>query len=367
MMAKRRITLQGIGVVGGFGCGVSDLARALSAGPVPPGGFSFPMGDATVTMPAFRAETAPLKDFVPGRTLRRIDHFSRLGLLGSFLALEDAGLPEADRSRLGLIVASGYGATGITFAFLDSFIRDGDICASPTHFANSVHNSAAANISILLGATGPCLTVSQFHMSVPSALSTARLWLAEGRVDRVLFGAIDELSDLICYVWRRQRGNAKADCMSPLSTGRETAVPGEGAAFLLLSGREEERDGYCTLEDAVTGSRPGDDLLSPAPGLMILGADGRMESGKRYAGMAANARIACYTPLYGSMPAGPAFDLAAAALVLKDGRVFPTPCAEFRDFPASVPAGMERMDAPRVSCLTLDDGDGYGLATLGRL
>lgn len=367
MTAKRRITLQGIGVVGGFGCGVSDLARALSRGPVPPGSFSFPTGGGPVSLPAFRAETGRLKDFVPGRTLRRIDHFSRLGVLGSYLALEDAGLPEADRSRLGVIVASGYGATGITFAFLDSFINDGDICASPTHFANSVHNSAAANISILLGAAGPCLTVSQFGMSVPSALSTARLWLAEGRVDRVLFGAIDELSDLISYVWYRQRGLPKPDAMAPLSTGRETAVPGEGAAFLLLSGREEEREAYCTLDAVVMGSRPGAALVPPAPALLVLGADGRVEPGRRYAALAANARVACYTPLYGSLPAGPAFDLAAAALVVKEGLVFPTPGAEICDFAASVSAGMAPLDATQVSCLTLEDGDCYGLATLGRL
>lgn len=367
MNATPRITLQGIGVVGGFGCGVSDLGRALSVGPARPGSFSFPTGGGPVSLPAFRAETTRLKDFVPGRTLRRIDHFSRLGVLGSYLALEDARLPEADRSRLGVIVATGYGATGITFAFLDSFINDGDICASPTHFANSVHNSAAANISILLGAAGPCLTVSQFHLSVPSALSTARLWLADGRVDRVLFGAIDELSDLVSYVWHRRRGMPKSGSMAPLSTGKETAVPGEGAAFLLLSATEEEREGYCTLDAAVTGSRPGATILPPVPALAVLGADGRVETGSRYAALAANARVACYTSLYGSMPAGPAFDLAAAALVVKDGLVFPTPGAEGCDFPALVSAGTERLDASQVSCLTLDDGDGYGLATLGRL
>ena len=123
-----------------------------------------------------------LEEFLPARTLRRIDHFSRLGLLGSHLALADAELPEAERSRLGIIIASGYGATGMTYAFLKSFITDGDICASPTYFADSVHNSAAAHISIQLGATGPNLTVSDFHLSVPSALATARLWLAEERV-----------------------------------------------------------------------------------------------------------------------------------------------------------------------------------------
>ena len=72
------------------------------------------------------------------------------------------------------------------------------------YFANSVHNSLATNISLLLGATGPNSTVSQFHLSVPAALQTAWLWLAEGRVHRVLFGAVDELSELIAYAFYRE-------------------------------------------------------------------------------------------------------------------------------------------------------------------
>jgi len=105
----------------------------------------------------------------------------------------------------------------------------------------------------------------------------------------------------------------------------------------------------------------------PEPGLLVLGADGRRESGRRYAAAARNARVACYTPLYGSMPAGPAFDLAAAALILKGGRVFPSPGGAFRDFPATVPVGGESLGADRVSCLTLAGDEEYGLTTLGKI
>lgn len=367
MSGPARIVLEGIGAVGGFGCGIADLSRALDEGVGRPGSLTVPTGSGPIGFPAFRADTSRLKEFVPARTLRRIDQYSRLALLGSYLALADAGWTDTGHERLGVIIASGYGATGVTYAFLKSFIDDGDVCASPTHFANSVHNSAAANVSILLNAGGPSLTVSQLDLSVPSALGNARQWLLEGRVDRVLFGAVEELSELIGYAWHRQRGAPQSRRMTPLRTEEETAIPAEGAAFLLFSRQEEAREGYCTLDAATTGSHAKDGFPLPDAGLLVLGADGRRESGRRYAALAENARIACYTPLYGSMAAGPAFDLAAAALILKGGRIFPSPGGEDRDFPATIPAGGEPFDGARISCLALSAmDDAYGLTTLGR-
>ena len=42
-------------------------------------------------MPAFLADTARLDDFLNKKALRRVDHFSKMALLGSYLALQDAG------------------------------------------------------------------------------------------------------------------------------------------------------------------------------------------------------------------------------------------------------------------------------------
>ena len=359
-----RITVQGIGVVGGFGTGISALAQALEIGQSPRSFLTVPTGTGPVDFAVFRADTGLLKDLVSPKVLRRMDHFTKMGLLGAHLALADAGLDASGQDGLGVIIASGYGATTTTYALLDSIINDGDVCTSPTHFANSLHNAASANIAIVLGTTGPNLTVSQFNLSVPSALLSARQWLMEGRVERVLFGALDELSDLIGYNWYRQRGMTRPDPMCPLRTREETAIPGEGAAFLVLSRMEDEKQGYCTLEAVSTGRSL--DRVPSGSDLLVLGADGRRELGASYADVAKDSRIACYTPLYGSMPAAPAFDLAAVALMLKEGRVFPTPDASSCDFPAEV-VRAGSLEARRISCLTLAEEDGYGLVELGSL
>lgn len=326
-----RLSVQGIGVTGAFGAGVEALLEALEKGGVTPGELSVPVAQGTVTIPAFRADTARLEEFVPKRTLRRVDRYSKLALTGACLALADGGLFGGNLDRVGVIVASGYGATATTFAFLDSIIADGDVCASPTHFANSVHNSAAANISIMLAAKGPSLTVSQFGMSAPSALVTARQWLEEKRVDYVLLGAVDELSDLVGYLQYRRRGAHPAHSPSPLKA-EESSVVGEGAAFLLLA-REDAAPGYCHIDAVATGNVYAGAPSLPQDAVFFPGADGRSDLYPRYrAAIPDGLPLACYAPLYGSMPAAAAFDLACAALCLKRGRIFPLPGGAGCDF-----------------------------------
>jgi len=324
--------------------------------------LAVPTAAGTLQLPAYRADTERLEQFAPKRSLRRIDHYSKMGLLGAYLALEDGGLLGSDLSRLGVVVASGYGATATTFAFLDSIIGDGDICASPTHFANSVHNAAAANISIMLGAKGPSLTVSQFDMSVPSALVSARQWLAEGRVDTVLFGAIDEVSDLIGYLQHRQRGPRHPGAVAPLAFGEESSIIGEGAAFLLLT-RADAGPAYCTIDTVETGSLYGGELSLPGDALLLLGADGRRELGERYrASVPRDSRVACYTPVYGSMPAAAAFDLAAAALILRGGKAYPISGAAGCDLEGrEVP-----LETERICSLRLAGAHEYAAVTLSR-
>ena len=357
-----QIAVKGVGVTGGFGCGVAELAAALEGGVGRVSELTVPTGQGPVQLPAYRAETERLEGFVPKRTLRRIDHYSKMGLLGAYLALQDGALLGTDLSRLGVVVASGYGATSTTFAFLDSIIGDGDICASPTHFANSVHNAAAANISIMLGARGPSLTVSQFDMSVASALVSAKQWLEEGRVDTVLFGAIDEVSDLTGYLQHRQRGPRHPRAISPLAFGEESSIIGEGAAFLLLT-RKDDKPDYCSIDAVETGNLFHGELPLPENVLMLLGADGRKELGARYlSAVPSPFPVACYTPIYGSAPVAAAFDLAAAALMLRNGKAYPMSGAAG----CGLDGGALTLETERICSLRLAGTNEYAAITLSR-
>ncbi len=322
------LAIEGIGVVGGFGCGVDDLRQALDSGASRIGALATAPGEGGGSRPALLADSSRLEEFIPKRAFRRIDHISRLALLGAHLALQDAGMEGADRGRLGVVIATGYGATRTTFSFLDSVLDDGDGCASPTHFSNSVHNAAAAHVSILLGATGPSLTVSQFEMSVFSALLSARQWLVEQRVDAVLFGGVDECCPVLGYCWDRFFGPPVAE-MHPLHFERQSAMVGEGAAFFLLTRAGGTAARYGHLTDLGFGRLSAGAPKVPENALLLLGADGHARCAAGYGGLLPpGAEVGAYAPLFGSLPVGPAFDLAVAGLAVREGRVFAQPGAD---------------------------------------
>jgi 3-oxoacyl-[acyl-carrier-protein] synthase II len=346
------VFVEGIGIVGGFGEGMKELSAALGRGKVETHPVSFGPGDAAPGMPAFLADTSRLDSFVPKKALRRIDHYSKMALLGSYLALEDASPQDLDPKGLGIVVASGYGASATTYAFLDSFIEGNDAYSSPTHFANSVHNAAAAHISILLGATGPCLTVSQREMSVPSALISALHWLKEDRVEKVLFGAVDEYCNVLGYSWRRFFGVNESGVIEPFLFDRQSAVPGEGAAFFLLSRKKVPSKGYGHIQAVESECHGSPQLPHEDRTLFILGADGHRQCGPGYGrSVTDQMRVTSYTPLFGSFLTNMAFDMAVACLSMKEGKVYGPPPGITLPSPLRIVRETGGLDADRICCL----------------
>lgn len=349
-----RMAIQGIGITGSFGSGVEAFRAALQSG----------SGQPVLTVeqpPHYRAGIEGLDEFIPKRALRRIDHFSRMTLLGVCQALKDADLLEADRSRIGVAIASGYGALNTTFNFLDSYLDFGYSCSSPTHFSNSVHNSAAAHVSIQLKTTAPSLTVTQFEMSVPSALLSAQQWLAEGRVDQVLFGAVDESCGVLDYCRRQFFGNGEDGPLRPFDFAEQSAVSGEGAVFFVLT-RAADVATYGCIDEVILGNHEVCPLRIPQDDLLIIGADGHKECGAYYAELLDGREAAAYAPLYGSFPAAAGFDLAVAAVSLADRILYASPDPGTSGITSALSA--QKLDQERLACLKFGSGGDYGLLCL---
>lgn len=354
------IRINGLGLVGGFGCGKQDLLTALTdqkcrVSQVELRDRQFPL---------YKADTAPLETYLNRRALRRIDHFSRLALLGAFQAMDDAEQPDLDRSRLGVVVCSGFGALTTTFKFLDSVLEDGDAFASPTAFSNSVHNAAAAHISMQLKITGPSLTVSQFDQSLVSGLLSARQWLADGRVDAVLLGVVDEYCSVLGYCWERFFAGAEQKQMNPFDFSRTTAIAGEGAAFFLLQPESAEGKGYGSIERIEMGHLRGSQpQLDDRP--LLLSCDGLQDSGAIYQQQLQGQQpVACYTPLYGASPVSQAFDLAVGSLALERGELFPSVTTDPNC--SMGPVVTSHQDCSRLSCLRYGLSGDYGTVHLAK-
>ncbi|MEN6337882.1 MAG: beta-ketoacyl synthase N-terminal-like domain-containing protein [Phycisphaerales bacterium] len=313
-MTEPRLAITGIGLVGGFGLGKQAALDALRAGGKPNGTVPVAGPCGRRELPAYQADVSSVSRFVAPAALRRMNRFAKMAVLGGALALEDAGWSvPLRRNDVGLVIASGYGASKSTFDFLDSMIDGEGRFPSPTLFSNSVHSSAASHLSIAMELGGPCLTVSQFEMSPLSAMLTARQWLAEGEVEAVLFGAVDEICPILGYCYDRFFEDAACGPIEPFAWDRQTAVMGEGAAFFLLTRERQDGAAYGHIE-RVAWTRSDRESVG-RDRLLVLGADGHTCCAADYRRFyeAAGERVA-FSRVYGSLPGGQAFDVAIAAV-----------------------------------------------------
>lgn len=307
----------GIGPLFSGGYGVDALTAALENG-FSPERLTAAGGDGSCLLHRVNLET--ITDRTLLKPLRRADKLSKMAVLGAAAALADSGI-DVSGKRGGIILATAFGAHVTTFDFLDGIIDYGEANVSPTAFSNSVHNAAASYVATALGITGPTLTVTAFRFSFESALQLAAAWLAQGRADYLLVGAVEQYGTVLDHVCRSKLPQAADGRMTPFALRASGNVPGEGAAFFFLDAAAA--DGYCRVGEIVTGEPAGKRV---AADLVVLNADGMYADERGYLTAIADEQlVSAYAPVYGSIMSGSALSLAAAALMLKRQQLYAAP------------------------------------------
>jgi len=341
--------IRGAGVVGGFGCRLSSLEEAICKHPAPDSAPAATGSSAELSaVSAFLAKTDLLDQLIPPRTLRRVDHYARMAILASHLAIEDAGmngLPE----NTGLIVATGMGPTANMLDLQPVDAVATDLALSPILFSNSVHNAAAAYISMLLKIRGPSLSINQYEMAVPLAFQTAIDWLEEGRTETVLVGSID------CF--SKAHHEAFLNCRN-LKTGDsgQGAVPvGEGSAFFILTLPEKQDIRYPFVQQVHMGgaSRPNGAPITNTPILLHNG------NGKNTDFIGQTPVPANFAYLYGTFPTSMGMDVAAAMLLLRTEQLLRISFPQFDNDPAF-------HENPLIGCLKKGETGDWGMIVIGR-
>jgi len=319
-----RTPILGVGSVSACGCGADSLLAALpkSAHPRTSEEVICSASDE-LSIPVYRADVKGLDRFIPRRALRRIDTFNRMALLASFLAVEDSGVSLEEKHRVGIVFGTGFGPLETTFAYQDTIIDDSDKGASPTLFSGSVHNSPASNASIFMGVRGPCLTITNFARSTTEMLRTAQIWLDRGVVDYVLAGVGDEYHAVMGYAL--SAFGTTGTQLDPLRFDRCSYQPGEGFVVLLLG--RGDRPGVCGTIDELScgpsGEKLDQDLIDRCRAV-LLSSNGDQSAGRSYQDLDLSGTLAAaYSPLYGSLPVGLGFDLALAAVCIREGQLYP--------------------------------------------
>jgi len=302
-----KLDIVSMGVMGPFGRGHAQLAAAIAAPVPPPAAWSLPRTGMIV--PVRRVEDTLLQDPILNPA-RRAGRFIKMAMLAAADCLRDAAIAEPAKERVGLVLVTGMGAHDINFGFVDGLLEFGMNQGSPTHFSHSVHNAATSYIAAMSGSRGPALTITHFASPLHQGLDAAGLLLAGGACDHVMLGAVDELGAFMLAIYAA-RGMIAGDGIlrakaldAPIGI-----VPGEGAAFFLLTRPGENERRRCRIARAVAPVHPATRL--------VLDHDGLWSRGAELPAAARGLPVACHNDVWGSFPAGGGMALAASLILLE--------------------------------------------------
>ncbi|HVY76730.1 MAG TPA: beta-ketoacyl synthase chain length factor [Puia sp.] len=173
--------------------------------------------------------------FVDSKMIRRMSHIVKMGVSAALSCLKSVSvsMPEA------IITGTAYGCLEDTDVFLRRMIENKEELLTPTAFIQSTHNTVGAQIALLLKCHAYNNTIVHRGFSFENALLDASLLIAEG-LDNILVGGIDEIIPDSHAILSRF-GIYRSENSSP-SKG---AIAGEGAAFFLLSGKQQGNEMAC--------------------------------------------------------------------------------------------------------------------------
>lgn len=202
------------------------------------------------------------KDFLSPLVYRKMGRSSRLSVVASLEALKDSGLAveDANRDRIGVVVGTGYGNSGLTDEYFVSFMEGGPTGANPLLFADTVPNTAGSHISLHLRLRGPITTFCQNLISAELAIDYACGLLRTGQAEAMLVGGVDELSPIVMHAF----SVTKALNPAPEPVIGRGMILGEGACVLVLERREDALARKAPIYGEITGvalnsgiTRPG--------------------------------------------------------------------------------------------------------------
>jgi 3-oxoacyl-[acyl-carrier-protein] synthase II len=247
-MKEHRVVVTGLGVVSSIGVGKEEFWKNCLqgiSGIKPIRGFD---------VSPYRSRLGGLlpeidfKLFIKPANLRRMDRIGKMMVSAVRLALDDSGfdLGKEDPNRMGLSLGTGLGSSDTVDQFFRSLLKDGPVGAAPLLFQTAVPNAISSHCSIEYGIKGANITFSHKETSTEMAMAYAYHLLKEERMDIILAGGGDELSEPLYHVYSMLgalspgRGG-RVEGMRPFDRDRNGIVLGEGSGILVLETLEHAK------------------------------------------------------------------------------------------------------------------------------
>ena len=256
---SKRVVVTGMGVITPLGADVPSTWESLLAGR---SGVRQLTDDWAAELPAriaawAAADPATLIDRVQSRRLDRCEQFA---LIAAREAWANAGSPEVNPERLGVVVSSGIGGVASTLSAYDTLKEKGWQRLSPYTVPMLMPNGAAGWIAIELGAQAGVHTTVSACASGAEAIGYAMDMIRHGRADVVLAGgteaAIIQLN-IAAFAAMRALSTGHNDeperASRPFDKGRDGFVLGEGAGMVVLESEEHAAARGATVHAVAAG------------------------------------------------------------------------------------------------------------------
>ena len=292
---EKRIVVTGLGATTPVGGTVPETWEAILAGESGVRLMPFDWVE-TYDLPVKIAATikvSPL-DLLARVEARRLDPVGQYALIASREAWGDAGTPDVEPERLGVVIGTGIGGVNTLLDQWDTLKEKGVRRVFPLAVPMLIVNGPAAAVSIELGARAGAHAPVSACSSGAEAIGYAMEMIRNGRADIVVAGGTEAamhpmpIAGFTAMQALSTRNDDPEGASRPYDTGRDGFVLGEGAAVIVLESEEHARARGARIYAEVAGLGMSSDAHHiAAPDPVGAGASRAMREAVESAGLSA--------------------------------------------------------------------------------
>ena len=255
-MSQRRVVVTGLGATTPLGGDVASTWAALIAGK---SGVRLLTEDWRELLPVHFAARVAIEpaDQMERVEMRRLDRSEQFALVASREAWKDAGTPDVDKERLGVVIASGIGGVITLLDQFDNLKEKGARGVSPHTVPMLMPNGPAANVGLELQARAGVHTPVSACASGAEAIGYALEMIRSNRADVIVSGGVEAaihqlpMAGFAAMKALSTRNDAPERASRPYDADRDGFVLGEGGGILILEEYEHAKARgakiYCEL------------------------------------------------------------------------------------------------------------------------
>ena len=272
-MSRRRVVVTGLGATTPIGGDVTSSWSALLAGTSGVRTLTEEWAESIPVHFAARVAVEPSEQ-MERVELRRLDRSEQFALIASREAWKDAGSPEIDKERLGVVIASGIGGVTTLLDQYDIYKEKGSRLVSPHTVPMLMPNGPAANVGLELQARAGVHTPVSACASGAEAIGYAFEMIRNDRADIVVSGGVEAavhvlpMAAFAAMKALSTRNDEPQRASRPYDLNRDGFVLGEGGGVLVIEEYEHAKARGATIYCEIAGqglSSDGYHIAAPDP------------------------------------------------------------------------------------------------------